>query len=79
MSYAIPKEEEDNEGEIFYGTGYEYYCSLKVHCDGSVLSPGALTLWRYNHGCITTAIHNFRHTLLQLKKGDYIRGVENRF
>ena len=31
-------------------------------CDGSVLSPGAPTLWRYNHGCMTTAIHDSRHT-----------------
>ena len=36
VSYAIPKEEEDdNGGEILGGTGYddgnEYFCFLKVH------------------------------------------------
>ena len=44
-------------------------CVRMMHyCNGSVLSPGASTLWRYDHGCMTTAIHNFRHTLLQLNK-----------
>ena len=31
MSYTLRKEEEEDDGgEILGGTGYEYFCSLKV-------------------------------------------------
>ena len=45
-----------------------------IPCNGSVITPGAPTLWRYNHGCMTTAIHDFRRTLLHNPKRGLYKG-----